>query len=413
MKKLVVLSTMAVVATSAHALDYKFNLESRMDYLSSTTTVTPVAGSGLTEYKDKWANFSNSTVRIGMMGSVNDSLTYRLRYRFVVAAPTVSSATTTGAGGGAVGNRELNTAATAPLNGLDWMYVDHKNSMFTTRIGKVNWNRTAGNESVFSGTDVFLTSLALANYRLTTATTGAVQGGTGSEYRYGVGALYTLPNSLGNLDIAITNPNNAPSDTLAPAGAAATNTERSNSSLSYGAYYVGSFMNKMIQPILSYTANPQDGDTDGAATTKTKKVNYSMMAYGIKSEVAGFTINLDMKEFKRPDRNDGTTVAPTIKGDKSKSTFAHVAYSMGEWTPMAMYIDDKYTNENTTIAATGNQGDFKRKSWAVGTYYKPFADVGFRYHAMYSSVKNEWSSTSANNSKTVANVLTLGIKADI
>jgi hypothetical protein len=363
MKK--IFATTAILASSvAFAGDYKINLEGRTDFVNSTTKSTTPAGVTTTE---KWNNFSNHLVRINMLASVNENLSLRFRYRFVKGAPTPATA-----------REEVGTQ-------LDYLYIDHKNSMFTTRIGKQNWGGIPyGREGIVSGTDVFLTSAAGSNYKTA----------FGSDYRFGATAMFKFMET-NTLDIALSNPNSTFTD--------ATGTTRTNSGLAYGVFYTGNFMNKLVQPLLAYQSAKQNGDKDHA-TTKTKDGNHTMYNVGLRSEVAGFVVDADYKALKKDNRND--TGSTALVKEETKSIYANVAYTIGDFTPIATYINDKFDSETNTA-------DYKKNSFAVGTYWKPMADVNFRYHAILTSATTKYDNTGATNKEIKDTKIFLGFKADI
>jgi hypothetical protein len=169
-------------------------------------------------------------------------------------------------------------------------------------------------------------------------------------------------------------------------------------------------MNKMVQPLFNYQTAAQDGDTDAVAGSTTAKVNYTMWNAGLRSEVAGFVIDADYKELKKADRNSGTNVTAANKEQKTKSMYANVAYAYGEFTPMLTYINDKYTTADTATATNAN---YKKTSFALGTYWKPMSDVNFRYHLMYTSAKTTYEGTVATNKEVKDSRILAGIKFDI
>ncbi len=364
MKSAILVTALVAASTTASAFDYKFNLEGRADLVNSTVKTT-TAGVTTTE---KFNNFSNGLIRLNMAGAVNENLSYRFRYRFLASAAVPATA------------RE-NTNTT---NGVDYLYVDHKNSMFTTRFGKQNWATAFGRESVVSGTDVFLVSQAATNYKA----------GFGSDYRYGVTAMYKFLDT-NSLDIAFSNPNSTFTDT--------TGVERKNTGVAMGVFYGGNFFDKALQPTLAYQTAKQNGDKDHA-TAKTKDGNNTMWNAGLRSEVAGFVIDADYKKFTKANRNDTGSTA-LVKED-TKSMYANVAYAIGDFTPMVTYISDKFDSETNTA-------DFKKNSFAVGTYWKPMSDVNFRYHLMLASAKTEKEGTTSTVSEVKDTKVYFGFKADI
>jgi hypothetical protein len=174
--------------------------------------------------------------------------------------------------------------------------------------------------------------------------------------------------------------------------------------------YSGNFSNKMFQPLFAYSMATQNGDTDATAGSTTKNVTYSIWNAGVRSEVAGFTVDADYKVLTKPDRNSGTNVNTANKKQETKSMYANVAYAMGDFTPIATYINDKYETADTATAANAN---YKKNSFAVGTYWKPMADVNFRYHVMYTSANTKYEGTVATNKEIKDSRILFGFKADI
>lgn len=368
MKKVLAITSLAVLSTTASAFDYKFSLEGRTDFVNGNVKTT--TGATPTTTTEKFNNFSAGLIRLNMMGNVNENLTYRLRYRFVNAAHNPTS-----------GVRET----VPPPNGLDYLYVDHKNQWFTTRFGKQNWVDAYGRESYFSGTDVFLVSGAATNYKTA----------FGSDYRYGVSAIMKLAET-NIVTLAVSNPNVTMTDT--------TGTEEKNTGLAMGAYYNGNFADKMFQPTLGYTTAKQNGDKDAAAAAQTKDSDNSIWNAGFRSEVAGFTIDADYKVNEVENRNAGTNTAAANLKSETKSIYTMVSYNAGEFTPIAFYINDKHDAETAAL-------DYKRNAFAVGTFWKPMADVNFRYHAMFSNDVKKFDT--AASGKVTDKRFWLGFKADI
>ena len=380
MKKLMIVAALAATSTVASAFDYKFNLEGRADLVNANVKST--AGTTGVETTEKYNNFSNNLIRLNVMGNVNENLSYRFRYRFAkeVGNP-LSSNTSTTTSPLASTAREITTTTQ-----VDYFFIDHKNSLFTTRFGKQNWSGAAyGREGIVSGTDVFLLSQAGANYK----------SAFGSDYRYGVTAMFKFMDT-NTLDIALSNPNSTITDT--------TGTELKNTGLAYTAIYTGTFANKLVQPVVAYQVAKQNGDKDAAAAARSKDGNNTMWNAGLRSEVSGFVIDADYKELKVDNRNDGTLT--TLVQQKTKSIYANVAYAIGDFTPMVTYINDKFDSET-------NSADFKRNSVAVGSYWKPMSDVNFRYHLMATNAVTKFSDSAAAKSKVNDTKIYFGIKADI
>ncbi len=365
MKKIIVTTTV-LASTMAFAGDYKINVEGRSDLTMNTTKTTPVTGAAT---ETKYTSFKNNMVRLNMFAQVNDSLSFRFRQRFTNDSAAAGTTLTV---------RDNSTSNT------DFIYVDHKNSFFTTRFGKQSWSNAAGRESMVGGSDVFITSDALTNFR------SAV-----GEYRFGASALVS-PMEGHNLVLALSNPNAAVTDTSASAS--------KNNAVAYGVYYTGSLMEKMVQPTFGLTIAPQDKESTPTAGSETKKANYTLMSFGLRSEVSGLVFDADYKTFTKANRNAGTNVA-AVK-ETTKAMYFNASYGINEFTPFFTYTNDKYTKENN---ATSN---YKRNAMALGVLYKPFADVNFRYHLAYTSATKKIDATTGTKETKDNNIL-FGIKADI
>ncbi len=359
MKKTLSIVAIAAISTSASAFDYKLNLEGRADFNHLSSESTSNAGIETTNTSN---GFMSSLIRLNMVGNINDQLTYRMRYRF---------------------NKEgANTTRDDSTTNLDYLYVDHKNSIFTTRFGKMNWAEAYGRESFISTTDLFVASDAYAAYN-----TGI------GNYRFGAAATFTFLETQ-KLTIALSNPNAANTDTVG---------ESNNKSIAYAAHYSAVLFDKMFQPTLSYTLAPQDGDSQ--ATTPTTSQDYTMMAAGFRTETMGLIVDADWKQFNRKAR---TTTAGATDG-KTSSIFANVSYTVNEQlSPFVQFVNDKFEN---SLANTTN--NYKKNTYVGGVMWKPFTDTNFRYHLAYSNSKKKFDSSAAAVREVQDNKITFGMKIDI
>lgn len=346
MKKMLSLAAIAAISTSAHAFDYKFGLEGRTDFVSRTTKTE--AG---TTTKDKFNGFESGLIRLSLTGNINENLTYKFRYRFNTNYTEPAN------------SRDKST------NAVDHLYVDHKNSIFTTRFGKTNWAEAYGRESFISSTDLFITSAAYSAYNTNIGT-----------YRFGVSGTYTFLDT-NKITLSVSNPNAVKTDTVG---------EQKNTSLAYAAHYSSVLFDKAFQPTLSYTTAKQDKDTGSGTNT--------MMAAGFRSEaVANLVVDADWKQFKRADQGVGGA------DEKTSSIYANVAYNIDQVAPFVQYINDKAEK------VTG--GDYKKNSFAVGAMWKPFNDTNFRYHLAYVNSNKKFDV--AASGKVKENTILFGIKADL
>lgn len=360
MKKTITLAALAAISTSASAFDYKFNLEGRADFISSSVETTTQGGATTDADQN---SFVSNLIRLNMMGNINDALSYRMRYRF---------------------NQEgVNTPRDTSSNSLDYLYVDHKNALFTTRFGKTNWAEAYGRESFISSTDLFVLTDA---YRAYNANIGT--------YRFGVSGTFTALETH-KLTLAISNPNTELTDT----GAA--NGDTSNTSLAYAAHYSSVMLDKMFQPTLSYTMARQDGSATRRGDT------YTMWAAGLRSEVANFIIDADYKQFEKAYDTTALTTQAGLNG-KTSSIFANISYNMDMLSPFVQYAHDEFDSQATAPE------NYTKNTYVAGVMLKPYNDVNFRYHLAYSMGKQEFDApAAATTSEVKDNRVIFGIKADI
>ncbi len=347
MKKMISLAALATISTGASAFDYKVSLEGRADYVNRTTKTE--IGTITTTNKDN--GFETGLIRLSLAGNINENLNYKLRYRLNKVD-------------------ETETTKDNSTTNLDHLYIDHKNSVFSTRFGKTNWAEAYGRESFIASTDLFISSAAYSSYNSNIGT-----------YRFGVSGTYTFLDT-NKLTLAISNPNPNKTDIVG---------EEKNTSLAYAAHYSSSMFDKMFQPTLSYTTAKQDKDANSGTNT--------MMAAGFRSEFADLTVDADWKQFKRGDQG-------VAKADeKTTSIFANISYNIDQVSPFVQYVNDK--TEKITVAS----GDYKKNSFAAGAMWKPFSDTNFRYHLAYVNSNKKFDV--ATSGKVKENIIVFGIKADI
>ncbi len=370
------LPALAVLSSTAMAADMKFNVEGRFDYGSSK--VKHENTTAASSYEDKRGEFYSNVIRLNSVFTINESLSGRFRYRFST--------------GGATQDRDLS------WQNLDMMYVDHKNQWFTSRIGKHNQVESLGREYFTSGTDypVEAGTGAVVSYGSMNSGVYNLVKTDADLYHVGYSAIYTALQGH-TFTVSAFNPaRGAYSDT------ATTGDDAKNTKTAWGAYYNGSFLDGLVQPTLGYTSFGLNGKTD--ATTSPDSTN-KLMAVGVRSVVAGFTIDADWKQYKRENTAANPTATSTTE-DKTTSYWANVAYTWDNLTPSFNYIHDKYDAVSTTAT------DYKRDAWALTLAIKPMKDVNFRYHVGYShDVKKN--AVTTGDTKITGNMMFAGIKFDI
>ncbi|MBC7537719.1 MAG: hypothetical protein H7281_02780 [Bacteriovorax sp.] len=372
----------ALLSSTVMAADLKFNVEGRFDYANST--VKHEFATATNNFEEKRSEFDSNVLRLNMVATINENLSARFRYRFSTAQDAASK------------NRDLS------FQNVDFFFIDHKTSMFTTRIGKQSQVESLGREFFISATDYPTTA-----YNSTSGATGYIASNTAvyntvksdaDLYRVGVSLIFK---QLEDQTFTISAFNPAKSTTYTDTAGASNDAK--NSKMGLGAYYNGSFLNKMIQPTLGYTTFGIAPETDLAGAPNTVSASNKLMAAGIRSEVAGFVIDADWKQYKRDNTSTATSTA-----DKTTSIWANVAYTWDNLTPFVNYINDKYTK------SANNLTDYKRNAISAGLQFKPFKDNNFRYQVAYTSdVKKIDAATGTNENKVTAHQISAGIKFDI
>ena len=224
-------------------------------------------------------------------------------------------------------------------------------------------------------------------------------------YRVGVSAIYT---GLQGHTFTLSAFNPQKSTTYSDTNGVGDDSK--NTKTGIGAYYNGSFAEGLIQPTLGYTQFGIAGKTDGSTSPDATQ---KLMAAGVRSVVAGFTIDADWKQYKRQNTAASVTGA-TNTADKTNSIWANVAYTWDNLTPFVNYIHDKFD-------ATGTNFDsYKRDALSAGLMIKPFKENNFRYHVTYTNdVKKTTlgttTATAAANqeNKIKSNLWVAGIKFDL
>lgn len=362
MKK--ILASSLLITSSIYAVEVKFNLEGRVDYVNQKQTFKPATGA---ESKNTDSAFKFNRLRINMTGAVNESLSYRIRY-----APLT--------------NEAAGVIRDSSTDRLEMYYIDHKSAYFTTRFGKQFNLELLGRETIASGSDQFLNSRAFSLHHSDLG-----------NYKTGLSLMFTQLEGH-TFTLNAHTPNKTVSDTTL---------NKKNTGMGLGAYYSGGFMDKALQPHIGYTMDTQNYDGAGE-----KNRTFKTLSVGNRLVVAGFTLDTDYRTYTKPS-------ATNVK-EETKSIYTNLAYTINEFTPFVTFINDKYdtagANAVVTTAATATTTgtDYKRNAIGVGTFYKPFADTNFRYHLLYTTDKTEFEGqTGVGIKELVDNKFYFGFKADI
>jgi hypothetical protein len=385
---------LALLSTTAMAADLKWGVEGRFDYANSK--VTHEFATTTNNYVEKRSEFYSGIIRLNATAQINENLSARFRYRLSTAQETASK------------NRDLS------FQNVDYFYVDHKNSYFTLRMGKHNQVESLGREYFMSGTDYPTTAYNAFGNGGAAGTTGyaslnsAVYNQLKADadlYHVGVSAIYNGIEGQ-TLTLSAFNPQKTTTynDTAGAANSA------TNSKMGLGAYYNGTFLSGLVQPTLGYTMlsiAPETGAVVPANNGPDAK--FKLIAAGVRSVVAGFTVDADWKQYKR----DNTAIAgATTTQDKTTSIWANVAYTWDMLTPYVNYIHDKYDRD---AAVTTTSGTYKRSAYSAGIQFKPYKDMNFRYHVAYTHDKRDTTLATGSTAETSvkANQVAVGIKFDI
>jgi hypothetical protein len=116
----------------------------------------------------------------------------------------------------------------------------------------------------------------------------------------------------------------------------------------------------MIQQTFGYTLATLDPESDKGAQNTTSST-FKVLAVGLKSEVAGFAVDVDWKDYRRP--NFGLTTSPSNE-DHTTSIWTNIAYTWDNLTPFVNIIKDDYDVASTTTT------DYKRTALSAGLMIK-------------------------------------------
>lgn len=380
------LPALAVLSSTAMAADMKWNLEGRFDYVMSTTKHENTTATS--NYEEKRGEFYSNVLRLNSVFTVNENLSGRFRYRFSTAQ------------GDKNGTRSDNRDLT--FQNVDFLYLDHKNQWFTTRIGKHNQTESLGREFFMSGTDYPVSMIApnsaTVGYNAMNSAVYKLVSADADLYHVGASAIYSGLQGH-TFTVSAFNPKKDPAYTSDSSGAG---DDAKYNKMGLGAYYNGSFMEGLIQPTLGYTSF---GYANGTDTTTTPSATHKLMAAGVRSAVAGFVIDADWKQYKR-DNTVASPSAATNTEDKTTSYWANVAYTWDNLTPFVNYINDKFEATGTNFT------DYKRTAYSAGLMIKPFKENNFRYHVAWTNDTKKLAVTTGEN-KTKATLWTAGIKFDL
>lgn len=258
-------------------------------------------------------------------------------------------------------------------------------SGLSMHAGKLS-NMTGGIENAMAGdADVYAASLANGGIAGNTASMVAQLSGTASiatpgiaPYSRGLGLTYMMGDH--KFDAQVTNSSNH--------GEATATYKRHN----MGIHWTGSFMDKMIQPVVGYTVGSLDTTTVGHEQTLINAG--AKMKFGQVGVIAEYLANSD---------KDNTPT--TGKTDSVTTMYALVDYTMDAWKPFAKIESSEFKNDDSASDASS----FKRTAFNVGVELTPKSDEAFRYHLSYYSAADKYGTAGSKETVNFSQMLA-GVK---
>lgn len=323
MKALTIVAVLALSSGSAMALDTVMGLKGRFDYVHTETDNNPG--------KDSSGVLTTSYLRLVTDAKLNDTMTAKLTLDFQEANSTKDNGLT---------------------NLVDEAFITKDfGHGFSVILGKQGV-LTGGHENEYSSRDLYTTSIH--NDSIVDKITGLTAG-------YAVAEQNIYLQYLQQTD--------------ANQGSTATFTDKKV----VGAAYYGSFMNKMIEPVLSYHKQ---------GTTRAGQYD-TFMAAGLRVNVAQFTVEADYLVLEQEKLS--------AAGDaKLNSIVALVRYNHENFKPFAKFIKEDGEKGFDGIVTGANESE--RTAWELGLEYVPNKDEDFRYHVVYAN--SESKETKPASSKT-------------
>ena len=312
MKVLTILAAVALTTSSAMALDTVMGLKGRFDYTHSETENTPGG-------KDSEGKLTTSFLRLVTEGKINETVTAKLTLDFQPAPATDNG----------LSNLVDEAFLTKSFgNGL---------SVIVGKQAVLN----GGHENEYSVRDLYTTSAH--NDQIVDNITGVTAG-------YAMAGQNVYLQYLQQTDAA-----------QAPAF---------SDKKVVGIAYYGSFMDKMIEPVISY--HKQGTIRAGQYDT--------FSAVGLRVNVAQFTVEADYLMLEQEKLS--------AAGDAElNSIVALVRYNHENFKPFAKFIKEDAEKGFAGIIAGADESE--RTAFELGLEYFPTKDEDFRYHAVYTNSESE------------------------
>jgi hypothetical protein len=322
-----ILTALVTTALGVSAFAGSLSMDSRADLESSTPNDAAKVAGG-TSYN----RFKLNTLRLDGKGNFNENTSFRLRFRFNNGALATSQA-----------RDSVNSA-------IDFAYVQHKvMDNLSFQIGKFGTD-IGGVEGMTAGPDLYFTSQGY---------------GEQSALRYATGlkAMYNIMEG-NEINLMVMN------EEVDASNGTAFNQTRNAA----GIVYKGSFMDKMLMPVLSYHEdNLQPTGATGTAAFTDRK--YTFASAGLKWEMSPMFVELDYlyNTFKNKSVMDET--------DKTSSAVGTLGYKMENMVAKLKFE----SSEAETFSAAATSSKLKYAGYQLALEYMPTGDKNFRYHAAYVS----------------------------
>lgn len=283
------------------------------------------------------------TGRVDWQGKLNENLSFRFRPRFDQV--------------------KTNDGIDKLTTGVDFAYIQHRMDRLVLTIGKMATD-IALHENLAGPPDVYLRSEALnaisVGYKLPSDTTQEMLYAT--KFMTGV----RLAHEWDQHELAILALNNPEADQATPANVSG------QTQLLYGATYKGKFLEKTLQPVLSYHATKLGGDVSQDETEDTQ-VRY--LAAGVKYDVPDWFAQADYGVITATDVN----AAGDMTDGEIKSLAVEAGVKHGQWVARLKVEKSQVSAEPTTAAAV--EQDIM--GYGAAIEFKPWLDQNFRYHLAY------------------------------
>ncbi len=273
------------------------------------------------EGNDEGTSFQVPYMRFDVKGKISDDLSYRIKFRLNKTLGKDGNVDGTG-------------------KGVDYAYIQKNlDNGLKVKLGKQYVN-IGGYEGIFSSRDSY--------------SQGSFTWNKADFYRTGVGAFYNIGGHSFNIQAA----NNNEKDT--------------GDNLLFGAQAMFSFVDGMINPLLSYHSDTSQDD----------------IAVGVQVKTSALTVEVD----RLVTQYDDTAAGAKVDDDKSTTVFAK--YKKGKWSPQIRYT----TGDNDVYK------DFD--SYHIALEYYPYGNSSLRYHTAYAKADN--TKNDVTNTKEESKTLTVG-----